>query len=40
VAWDKPDGVLTAFRKLRDQKVTRFIGITGHDNYFLADYVG
>ncbi len=31
-AWGKPDGVLTAFRKLRDQKVTRFIGITGHED--------
>lgn len=31
VAWEKPDGVLTALHKLRDQKVTRFIGITGHD---------
>ncbi len=31
-AWDKPDGVLTAMRKLRDQKVTRFLGITSHDN--------
>ncbi len=30
--WDKPDGVLTALRKLRDQKVTRFIGVTGHDS--------
>jgi uncharacterized protein len=30
-AWDKPAGVLTALRKLRDQKVTRFIGLTGHD---------
>ena len=30
--WEKPDGVLTAFHKLRDQKVTHFIGITGHDN--------
>ena len=30
-AWDKPDGVLTAIRKLRDQKVTRFIGVTGHE---------
>jgi aryl-alcohol dehydrogenase-like predicted oxidoreductase len=29
-AWDKPDGVLTAFRKLRDQKMTRFLGFTGH----------
>jgi len=31
-AWDKPDGVLTALRKLRDQKVTRFLGLTGHDS--------
>jgi uncharacterized protein len=31
-AWDKPDGVLTAFRKLRDQGATRFIGITGHED--------
>ena len=31
-AWEKPDGVLTALRKLRNQKVTRFIGITGHDD--------
>ena len=31
-AWGKPDGVLTAFRKLRDQKVSRFIGLTGHEN--------
>lgn len=31
-AWDKPTGVLTALRKLRDQKVTRFIGLTGHDS--------
>lgn len=30
--WGKPDGVVTALRKLRDQKVTRFIGVTGHDN--------
>jgi uncharacterized protein len=29
-AWGKPDGVLTALHKLRDQKMTRFIGITGH----------
>jgi aryl-alcohol dehydrogenase-like predicted oxidoreductase len=28
--WDKPDGVITALRKLRDQKMIRFIGITGH----------
>ena len=31
-AWEKPTGVLTALRKLRDQKVTRFIGLTGHDS--------
>jgi uncharacterized protein len=31
-AWEKADGVLTALRKLRDQKVTRFIGVTGHEN--------
>ncbi len=31
-AWGKPDGVLTALRKLRDQKVTRFIGVTGHES--------
>jgi len=31
-AWGKPDGVLTALHKLREQKVTRFIGVTGHDN--------
>jgi uncharacterized protein len=31
-AWDKPTGVLTALRKLRDQKATRFIGLTGHDS--------
>ncbi len=30
--WGKPDGVVTAFRKLREQKVTRFIGITGHED--------
>jgi uncharacterized protein len=31
-AWEKPTGVLTAIRKLRDQKVTRFIGLTGHES--------
>jgi uncharacterized protein len=31
-AWEKPSGVLTALRKLREQKVTRFIGVTGHDS--------
>ncbi|MEE9603064.1 MAG: aldo/keto reductase [Thermoguttaceae bacterium] len=29
-AWGNPQGVLRALQKLRDQKVTRFIGITGH----------
>ncbi len=29
--WTKPDGILKALHKLRDEKVTRFIGITGHD---------
>ena len=29
-AWDKPTGVLAAFRKLKEQKVARFIGFTGH----------
>jgi aryl-alcohol dehydrogenase-like predicted oxidoreductase len=31
-AWEKPGGVLTALRWLRDQKVTRFLGVTGHDS--------
>ncbi len=31
-AWDKPTGVLTALRKLREQKVTRFLGLTGHES--------
>jgi len=31
-AWGKPGGVYAALLKLREQKVTRFIGITGHDN--------
>jgi aryl-alcohol dehydrogenase-like predicted oxidoreductase len=30
--WGKPDGVVTALQKLRDQKVTRFIGVTGHES--------
>ena len=30
--WDKPDGVLKALSKLRDEKVTRFIGVTGHES--------
>lgn len=31
-AWGRPDGVVSALQKLRDQQVTRFIGVTGHDN--------
>jgi len=31
-AWGNSNGVFTALRKLREQRVTRFIGITGHDN--------
>jgi len=31
-AWGKPGGVLTALRKLREQKVTRLIGVTGHES--------
>ena len=31
-AWGKPDGVFRALEKLRDQKVTRFIGVTGHES--------
>lgn len=30
VAIAKKDGVLTALRKLRDEKIVRFIGVTGH----------
>jgi aryl-alcohol dehydrogenase-like predicted oxidoreductase len=30
--WDKPDGVMKALHELRDQKVTRFIGVTGHES--------
>ncbi len=30
--WGKPDGVYSALLKLRDQKVTRLIGVTGHDS--------
>ena len=30
--WDKPDGVLKTLHKLRDEKVTRFIGVTGHES--------
>src|SRR4051812_48915540 len=31
-AWGKPGGVVTAMRKLRDEKVIRFLGVTGHDS--------
>ncbi len=31
-AWGRPDGVFSALQKLREQKVTRFIGVTGHDS--------
>ena len=31
-AWGKPDGVVRALEKLRDQKATRFIGVTGHES--------
>ncbi len=31
-AWGKPRGVIMALHRLRDQKVTRFIGLTGHDS--------
>lgn len=31
-SWEKPEGCLTAFRKMRDQKVIRFIGVTGHSD--------
>lgn len=30
--WDGPDGFLKALYKLRDEKVTRFIGVTGHES--------
>jgi aryl-alcohol dehydrogenase-like predicted oxidoreductase len=30
--WDAADGVLKAVDKLRDEKVTRFIGVTGHES--------
>ncbi len=32
VSWGKPDGVVSALRKLRDEKVIRFMGLTGHDS--------
>lgn len=30
--WGKNDGVMKALYKLRDEKVTRFIGVTGHES--------
>ena len=30
--WSKADGMMKAFYKLRDEKVTRFIGVTGHES--------
>jgi aryl-alcohol dehydrogenase-like predicted oxidoreductase len=30
--WDKPDGVMKALYKLKNEKVTRFIGVTGHES--------
>jgi aryl-alcohol dehydrogenase-like predicted oxidoreductase len=30
--WDRSDGVMKALHKLRDEKVTRFIGVTGHES--------
>lgn len=30
--WGKPDGCLKAFYKMRDEKVIRFIGVTGHSD--------
>lgn len=29
-AWERPTGALTALRQLKDQKVVRFVGFTGH----------
>ena len=29
--WGKQDGVMKALYKLRDEKITRFIGVTGHE---------
>jgi aryl-alcohol dehydrogenase-like predicted oxidoreductase len=31
-AWGKPDGVVSALRSLRHEKVVRFLGVTGHDS--------
>jgi aryl-alcohol dehydrogenase-like predicted oxidoreductase len=31
-AWGRPDGVFHALQTLREQKVTRFLGVTGHED--------
>jgi aryl-alcohol dehydrogenase-like predicted oxidoreductase len=31
-AWGRPDGVYAALQRLREQKVTRFLGVTGHED--------
>ena len=31
-SWGKPGGVVSALRKLRDEKIVRFMGLTGHDS--------
>ena len=31
-AWGRSDGVVAALQKLREQKVTRFLGVTGHED--------
>jgi aryl-alcohol dehydrogenase-like predicted oxidoreductase len=31
-AWGRPNGILKALEKLRDEKLTRFIGVTGHES--------
>ena len=30
--WDKSDGIMRALCKLKEEKVTRFIGVTGHES--------
>jgi aryl-alcohol dehydrogenase-like predicted oxidoreductase len=30
--WGKPDGAMKALLKLKDEKVTRFVGVTGHED--------
>jgi uncharacterized protein len=31
-SWEQPGGVLTALRKLKEQRVVRFVGLTGHQD--------